>query len=88
MNAVINPSFAPSKNESYIETFFIVVSFFMVLYRKDKRGLHDMISGTKVIDLKIINSSNVIEAEIVKEIEQKEKDKVDEEQERLRARFK
>lgn len=60
----------------------------MVLYRKDKRGLHDMISGTKVIDLKIINSSNVIEAEIVKEIEQKEKDKVDEEQERLRARFK
>lgn len=60
----------------------------MVLYRKDKRGLHDMISGTKVIDLKIINSSNVIEAEIVKEIEQKEKDKVDEEQEKLRARFK
>lgn len=60
----------------------------MVLYRKDKRGLHDMISETKVIDLKIINSSNVIEAEIVKEIEQKEKDKVDEEQERLRARFK
>lgn len=34
---------------SYIETFFIVVSFFMVLYRKDKRGLHDMIACTNVI---------------------------------------
>lgn len=34
---------------SYIETFFICVSFFMVLYRKDKRGLHDMIAGTNVI---------------------------------------
>ena len=34
---------------SYIETFFICVSFFMVLYRKDKRGFHDMIAGTNVI---------------------------------------
>lgn len=35
---------------SYIETSFIVVCFFMVLYRKDNRGLHDVISGTKVIN--------------------------------------
>lgn len=34
---------------SYIETFFIVICFFMVLYKKDKRGLHDIIAGTKVI---------------------------------------
>jgi len=34
---------------SYIETLFIVICFFMILYRKDKRGLHDVIAGTKVI---------------------------------------
>lgn len=34
---------------SYIEYSFIIVSFFMVLYRKDKRGLHDIVAGTNVI---------------------------------------
>lgn len=34
---------------SYIEILFIIVSFTMVLYRKDKRGMHDMIAGTVVI---------------------------------------
>lgn len=34
---------------SYIEYSFIIVSFFMVLYRKDKRGLHDIVAGTSVI---------------------------------------
>ena len=49
----------------------------MVLYRKDKRGLHDMIAGTKVIDLKANYShSKVIDAEIIEEIEQKDKDKL------------
>lgn len=33
---------------SYIEYTFIIVCFFMVLYKKDKRGLHDIISGTMI----------------------------------------
>lgn len=60
---------------------------FMVLFRKDKRGLHDMIAGTKVVDLKENTSqTKVIDAEFVEKIDQKEK--LDEEQERLRERFK
>lgn len=35
---------------SYTETIFMIVTFFMVLYRKDGRGLHDIIAKTKVID--------------------------------------
>ena len=35
---------------SYIELFFVVVSFFMVLYKKDGRGLHDLMAGTSVIE--------------------------------------
>lgn len=34
----------------YAEYFIILVSFFMVTYKKDGRGLHDMIAGTSVID--------------------------------------
>ncbi len=34
---------------SWIEGFVIIVSFFMVTYRKDKRGLHDIMAGTSVI---------------------------------------
>ena len=34
---------------SYIEYFFIMISFFMALYRKDKRGLHDIIANTSVV---------------------------------------
>lgn len=34
----------------YIEFFVIIVSFFMVIYKKDGRGLHDMIAGTNVIE--------------------------------------
>jgi len=60
---------------------------FMILFRKDKRGLHDMIAGTKVIDLKEVNTrEKVIDAEFVEEKESKEK--LDEEQEKLRERFK
>ena len=28
----------------------IIVSFFMIMYRKDGRGLHDIIAGTNVIE--------------------------------------
>lgn len=34
----------------YIEAIFIMIAFFMVLYKKDGRGLHDMIAGTNVIE--------------------------------------
>lgn len=34
----------------YIECFVIIISFFMVIYKKDGRGLHDMIAGTNVIE--------------------------------------
>lgn len=34
----------------YVEFFVIIVSFFMVTYKKDGRGLHDMIAGTSVIE--------------------------------------
>lgn len=34
----------------YVEFFVIIVSFFMVTYKKDGKGLHDMIAGTSVIE--------------------------------------
>lgn len=34
----------------YIEYFIMIVSFFMVTYKKDGRGLHDIIAGTNVIE--------------------------------------
>ncbi len=34
----------------YVEFFVIIVSFFMVTYKKDGKGLHDMIAGTNVIE--------------------------------------
>lgn len=34
----------------YIECFVIIISFFMVIYKKDGRGLHDMIAGTNIIE--------------------------------------
>lgn len=34
---------------TYVETIFMVVAFFMVLYRKDGRGLHDIMAKTKVV---------------------------------------
>lgn len=33
-----------------IETIILFVSFFMVLYKKDGRGLHDLIGGTNVVE--------------------------------------
>lgn len=34
----------------YIEFFVIIISFFMATYKKDGRGLHDMMAGTNVIE--------------------------------------
>jgi len=33
---------------TFIQLILVIISVFMVLYRKDKRGLHDIFSGTKV----------------------------------------
>ena len=35
---------------SYLEIIFMIVVFFMVLYKKDGRGLHDIIANTNVIE--------------------------------------
>ena len=35
---------------SYLEIIFMTVAFFMVLYKKDGRGLHDIIANTNVIE--------------------------------------
>lgn len=37
---------------TYIETIFMVICFFMVLYKKDGKGLHDLMAKTCVIDEK------------------------------------
>lgn len=33
---------------TFIQLILVIISIFMILYRKDKRGLHDIFSGTKV----------------------------------------
>lgn len=33
---------------TFIQLILVIISVFMILYRKDKRGLHDIFSGTKV----------------------------------------
>lgn len=35
---------------NYVDTFLLIVAFFMVIYKKDGRGLHDVIAGTKVVE--------------------------------------
>lgn len=35
---------------TYVESIFMIIAFFMTLYRKDGKGLHDMMAKTKVIE--------------------------------------
>ena len=35
---------------TYVEIILMMITFFMILYRKDRRGLHDMIAKTNVIE--------------------------------------
>lgn len=35
---------------TYVETIFIIICFFMVLYKKDGKGLHDLMANTYVIE--------------------------------------
>lgn len=43
---------------SNLDTILLIVIFLMVFVRKDKRGLHDVIAGTKVIDLKQLDNKD------------------------------
>lgn len=35
---------------TYIETIFMIICFFMILYKKDGKGLHDLMAKTYVIE--------------------------------------
>ena len=35
-----------------LEIILLIICGFMIIYRKDKRGLHDIIAGTKVVEVK------------------------------------
>lgn len=35
---------------TYLEAIFMIICFFMVLYKKDGKGLHDLMAKTKVIE--------------------------------------
>jgi len=35
-----------------IQLTLVIISIFMVLYRKDKRGIHDLLANTKVVTIK------------------------------------
>ncbi len=44
-----------------MDTILTIVIFLMVLFYKDGRGLHDILAGTKVIDIRDENQEEVIE---------------------------
>lgn len=53
-----------------IDTILFLVIFFMVLFRKDGRGLHDILAGTKVVDIKApVVKEEIPEAEIIEKSE-------------------
>ena len=50
---------------TYVFGIIYIVTFGMILFREDKRGLHDYLAGTKVISLKDYQEDNDFEKEIV-----------------------
>jgi len=36
----------------FIQITLVIISIFMVLYRQDKRGIHDLLAHTKVVTIK------------------------------------
>lgn len=51
-----------------------MINLIMVMFRNDNRGLHDMLAGTKVVDVNsntVISSVNEVKKESIKEKEQK-----------------
>lgn len=62
---------------SNLDTIILITIALMILFRKDGRGLHDVLSGTKVVDLKVLDEEkNNKKVEIIKP---KRKTKKDEE---------
>jgi uncharacterized RDD family membrane protein YckC len=55
-----------------IKNYLTVIVFVFIMFRKDYRGLHDILANTMVIDTKTIKSEEV-EAEVVKETPQKKR---------------
>lgn len=58
---------------SNFDTILMIVLFLMILFYKDGRGLHDILAGTKVIDVRE-EANLVIEEETKKESTKKEKE--------------
>lgn len=56
---------------SNVFTFLIIITFIFMMYRNDGRGIHDLISNTKVDNIKK-GEDSVIDAKIVSEEENKE----------------
>ncbi len=63
---------------SYLQLLVMSVIILMVVLRKDNRGLHDIIAGTKVISLEPVISEEIVDDKEIKEtieIETKEEKK-------------
>ncbi|MBE6155026.1 MAG: RDD family protein [Firmicutes bacterium] len=51
---------------SNLDTIILIIIVLMLLFKKDNRGLHDVLAGTKVIDLKEPMKEETKEVEIIK----------------------
>ena len=60
---------------SYLQLLVMSVIILMVVLRKDNRGLHDIIAGTKVISLEPVISEEIVDNKETIEIETKEEKK-------------
>ena len=60
---------------SYLQLLVMSVIILMVVLRKDNRGLHDIIAGTKVISLEPVISEEIVDNKETSEIETKEEKK-------------
>lgn len=60
---------------SYLQLLVMSVIILMVVLRKDNRGLHDIIAGTKVITLEPVISEEIVDNKETIEIETKEEKK-------------
>jgi len=52
---------------SNLDTIILIIIVLMLLFKKDNRGLHDVLAGTKVIDLKEPMKEETKEVEIIKQ---------------------
>lgn len=59
---------------TYMFGIIYIVTFGMILFREDKRGLHDYLAGTKVISVKDKVEEDSLEKEFVKNEDSKIKD--------------